>query len=136
MNKTHTFSATASLFLLFFSIGVQSSMRCGSEIINEGDAIFEVLHKYRKPKSSGIISPVTSNNSNKTRNKVAPVERRAYGPDNGMYRHLRIVDGTLIQIKTRLIKASLLNAYPGTKIPEPFTKTESRPKLNRHIRSR
>lgn len=77
-------------------------MRCGSVIINKGNAIFEVLHKYGKPKGRDMISPVTSNNSNKTRNKVAPVESRAYGPDNGMYRHLRFVDGALTQIKIQL----------------------------------
>lgn len=101
MKKLKPYSAAVAFFLTFISIGAQATMRCGSEIINEGNTTFEVLRKCGEPKNREAISPVADNNSNKANNKAVPVENWVYGPDNGMYRYLRFVDGILTQIKSQ-----------------------------------
>lgn len=90
-----------SLLLTLISVSAQATMRCGSEIINEGNTTFEVIRKCGEPKNREIINPVADNNSNKVNNKAVPVENWVYGPDNGMYRYLRFVDGVLTQIKSQ-----------------------------------
>ena len=101
MKKLKPYSAAVAFFLTLVSIGAQATMRCGSEIINEGNTTFEVLRKCGEPKNREVISPVADNNSNKANNKAVPVENWVYGPDNGMYRYLRFVDGILTQIKSQ-----------------------------------
>ncbi len=101
MKKLKLYSAPVAFFLASISIGAQATMRCGSEIINEGNTTFEVLRKCGEPKNREVISPIAGNNSKKTNNKAVPVENWVYGPDNGMYRYLRFVDGILTQIKSQ-----------------------------------
>ena len=101
MKKLKFYSAVAAFSLTFISIGAQATMRCGSEINNEGNTTFEVLRKCGEPKNREIINPIADNNSKKANNKAVPVENWVYGPDNGMYRYLRFVDGILTQIKSQ-----------------------------------
>ena len=101
MNKLKIYSVAAALSLTFISIGAQATMRCGSEIINEGNTTFEVLRKCGEPKNREVISPTADNSSKKINNKAVPIENWVYGPDNGMYRYLRFVDGILTQIKSQ-----------------------------------
>ncbi|EKB9389081.1 TPA: DUF2845 domain-containing protein [Pseudomonas aeruginosa] len=91
----------SSLLLSLTSVSAQATMRCGSEIINEGNTTFEVVRKCGEPTNREIINPIAGNDSNKANNNAVPVENWVYGPDNGMYRYLRFVDGVLTQIRSQ-----------------------------------
>jgi hypothetical protein len=101
MKNLKTSLLVSSLLLTLSSVSAQATMRCGSEIINEGNTTFEVIRKCGEPTNREIINPAADNNSSKVNNKAVPVENWVYGPDNGMYRYLRFVDGVLTKIKSQ-----------------------------------
>ena len=76
-----------------------ASMRCPKGIISGGETTFEVLHKCGEPDSKERIDPVLEADG-KTVSKSATIENWVYGPQNGMYRFLKFIDGSLVKIES------------------------------------
>ena len=70
-----------------------ASMRCA-------DGIQSVLSKCGEP-DSRAREPAEVDGSGALVPNAVPVERWVYGPQNGMYYHLRFVDGRLAQVRSR-----------------------------------
>ena len=85
--------------LALLSGSAHASMRCNSALIDEGDLAVEVLRKCGPPAERQITPPALAANGQPTHGSVT-VETWVYGPENGMYRNLRFIDGRLVQIKS------------------------------------
>ena len=90
---------------LFLSVavtvgGAQAAMRCNNGIISEGHTTWEVTEKCGEPQDRERIEPTVGSNGKPPRHS-ATIENWVYGPDNGMYRHLRFIDGKLVEIESR-----------------------------------
>ncbi|MCI8208066.1 hypothetical protein AUC61_00835 [Pseudomonas sp. S25] len=85
--------------LALLSANAHASMRCNSTLINEGDLAVEVLRKCGPPADRQIIPPAMAANG-QLKHGAVTVETWVYGPENGMYRTLRFIDGQLVQIKS------------------------------------
>lgn len=85
--------------LTLLSVNADASMRCNSTLINEGDLAVEVLRTCGPPAERQVIPPALVGNGQLEHGAVT-VETWVYGPDNGMYRNLRFIDGRLVQIKS------------------------------------
>lgn len=72
----------------------EASMRCGTSLISEGQASVEVLRICGEPDQREVIPPSGILGGGAT------VEHWVYGPRNGVYRHLRFIDGKLVEIRT------------------------------------
>ena len=95
-------SAAFVLIAVFFTGTVaQAAMRCGTELINEGDRTSEVLRKCGQPSSREVLAPLADQSGRQINTQAVPVENWVYGPENGMYRYLRFVDGELVQIRSK-----------------------------------
>ncbi|PRB82826.1 DUF2845 domain-containing protein [Pseudomonas sp. MYb185] len=77
----------------------QASMRCGTELIDTGALLEDVLKYCGEPQQRSLEEPVDEHGY-LIRGAVA-VEQWRYGPDNGMYRYLRFLDGRLVEIRAR-----------------------------------
>jgi len=84
---------------LGLSLPAQASMRCGTELVRTGMQMEEVLERCGEPQQRSVEEPVDEQGY-LIRGAVT-VERWRYGPDNGMYRHLRFIDGRLVEIRSR-----------------------------------
>ncbi|MGL4315210.1 MAG: DUF2845 domain-containing protein [Pseudomonas sp.] len=84
----------AAVLLTLTSVAVQASMRCDKGLIAEGDISVEVARKCGEPVKREIYSPTVTSKGGAT------VELWVYGPDRGMYRYLRFIDGELVQIRS------------------------------------
>ena len=91
-------SLLAALALL--SGNAHASMRCNSALINEGDLAVEVLRKCGPPTERQITPPAMAANG-QLKHGAVTVETWVYGPENGMYRNLRFIDGRLVEIRSR-----------------------------------
>lgn len=91
-------SLLAALVLL--SENAHASMRCNSALINEGDLAVEVLRKCGPPAERQITPPAMAANG-QLKHGAVTVETWVYGPENGMYRNLRFIDGRLVEIRSR-----------------------------------
>lgn len=98
--KVRILSAITTLILTISPIIVEASMRCDNGIVNEGDNTFEVLKKCGEPIKREKFEPVVGDNG-KTPYKSMPVENWVYGPNNGTYRFLKFIDGTLVKVESR-----------------------------------
>ena len=76
-----------------------ASMRCGSTLISEGQAASEVLRACGEPDRRQRTEPAVAANG-ELRQGAVSVEEWVYGPQNGVYRHLKFIDGQLVQIRT------------------------------------
>ncbi|MCD5988788.1 MULTISPECIES: DUF2845 domain-containing protein [Pseudomonas] len=85
--------------LALLSGSAHASMRCNSALIDEGDLAVEVLRKCGPPAERQITPPALAANGQLIHGAVT-VETWVYGPENGMYRNLRFIDGRLVQIKS------------------------------------
>tara|TARA_R110000764_G_scaffold25528_1_gene61120 strand:+ start:250 stop:555 length:306 start_codon:yes stop_codon:yes gene_type:complete len=77
-----------------------ASLRCDNGLASKGDTILEVEMKCGKPANSSIINPSVDEFGNRVQG-AATIENWVYGPQNGMYRYLRFVDGTLVEIDSK-----------------------------------
>lgn len=77
-----------------------STMRCGSNLISEGDSASKVLEKCGSPAERQVIDPAKLNNGVPKRGAVRE-EFWRYGPDRGVYRTLHFIEDKLVQIDTR-----------------------------------
>lgn len=81
------------------SVSARASLHCGTQLIDEGDLMVEVLRKYGEPAQREVIPAATTSGTDKRFNAVN-VENWVYGPGNGMYQYLRFIDGKLVQIRS------------------------------------
>lgn len=74
-----------------------ASMRCGSALINEGQSAAEVMRTCGEPTQRQRTEPALAANG-ELRQGAVSVEEWIYGPQSGLYRHLKFIDGRLVQI--------------------------------------
>lgn len=86
--------------LMTASWPVQASMRCDGGIVSSGMTIEEVLERCGEPDEYSIDRPNLHEDGFMFQG-AAQVERWQYGPDRGMYRSLRFIDGRLVEIRSR-----------------------------------
>lgn len=86
--------------LTVFALPATAGLRCDKGLISEGDTILEVEMKCGKPDNSSITNPAVDEYGNRVQG-AATVEQWMYGPKNGMYRYLRFIDGTLVNIDSK-----------------------------------
>ncbi|HGN2666786.1 DUF2845 domain-containing protein [Pseudomonas sp. GD04087] len=87
-----TFSATSTQ---------AATMRCGSNLISEGELIVDVIRKCGQPAQRQVVGPAVDANGYVAKG-AATIENWVYGPSNGAYQYLRFVDGRLVEIRTRM----------------------------------
>ncbi|WP_397451815.1 DUF2845 domain-containing protein [Pseudomonas sp. NA-150] len=87
------------LGLLVAACNLHASERCPSGLINEGDTPSQVIQKCGEPAQRAVTPPAEDSDGN-VLHKAVTVEQWTYGPTNGMYRHLRFIDGKLMQISS------------------------------------
>ncbi len=83
--------------LLLVAVNVQATMRCKQDVIDEGALTVDVLRKCGQPDSREVFSPAVDQNGH-IRDGAVTVEIWVYGPENGMYRYLRFIEGQLVKI--------------------------------------
>jgi hypothetical protein len=88
------------LLLALFCGGAQASMRCNGGIIEEGDMTTEVIQKCGQPANRQATAPALDAYGRVIKGAVS-VENWVYGPDNGMFRYLRFIDGKLVEIRSQ-----------------------------------
>ncbi|MFF7710459.1 DUF2845 domain-containing protein [Pseudomonas sp. NPDC007930] len=88
-----------AVFTLALASGAQASMRCGTELIDEGDPIGTVQGKCGAPPYQHTEYPQPRTYMAPGANAVT-VTWWVYGPDNGAYRYLRFIEGKLVEIRT------------------------------------
>lgn len=76
-------------------------MRCGNELIDEGELQADVLRKCGQPATRQISEPQRDEYGNIVQG-AATVENWIYGPYSGMLHYLRFVDGSLVQIQSKM----------------------------------
>ncbi|SEJ93098.1 Protein of unknown function [Pseudomonas sp. NFR16] len=76
------------------------TLRCGSQLISEGDRMFEVQQKCGQPVSQDIIGYKETVNHFRQVDQVQ-VQEWIYGPNNGMYQYLRFEGGKLVEINSK-----------------------------------
>ncbi|AHY41634.1 DUF2845 domain-containing protein [Stutzerimonas decontaminans] len=94
-------SKTAALILLagaLFGAAAEASMRCGTRLVHLGDTREQVEAKcgpadsqtFEEPslRSDGVVQP-----------GAVRIDRWAYGPRYGAHHHLRVIDGSLVEIR-------------------------------------
>ncbi len=88
--------------LVAFSIddAEAATMRCANGIVSHGDRSAQVLEKCGEPASREVFPPALDEFGNIVQG-AATVELWTYGPNNGMYQHLRFIDGRLVQIRSQ-----------------------------------
>lgn len=79
---------------------VLASMRCADGILANEETIETVLKKCGNPDERTIEPPGVDEYGVLLPNAVR-VERWTYGPQNGMYWHLRFIDGRLVESRSR-----------------------------------
>ena len=78
-----------------------ATMRCGSQLVSDGDRTFEVQQKCGAPISQDVIGSKETFNSNYRKSEQVRVEEWVYGPANGMYQYLRFEGGRLTRIDSK-----------------------------------
>ncbi|MDB6141825.1 MAG: hypothetical protein JWP80_869 [Pseudomonas sp.] len=86
--------------LIAVATSAQASLRCAGGLVDEGDTDIEVMNKCGAPAKRDVYPAAVDSNGQVVR-KAVNVERWLYGPNNGMYRYLRFVDGRLVQVKSK-----------------------------------
>ena len=88
--------------LAFAATSTQAAtMRCGSNLISEGELIVDVIRKCGQPAQRQVVGPAVDANGYVAKG-AATIENWVYGPSNGAYQYLRFVDGRLVEIRTRM----------------------------------
>ncbi|MEH3022591.1 MAG: DUF2845 domain-containing protein [Pseudomonas oryzihabitans] len=76
----------------------QASLRCGQSLVEEGDSVEQVLAACGAPAERKINPPAPRNNNVPNFNAVE-TQFWTYGPENGAARHLKFIDGKLVEIR-------------------------------------
>ncbi|WP_373271171.1 DUF2845 domain-containing protein, partial [Pseudomonas plecoglossicida] len=66
-------------------------MRCGSNLVSEGELIVDVIRKCGDPSQRRVVGPAVDANGYVAKG-AATIENWVYGPSNGAYQYLRFVD--------------------------------------------
>ena len=80
-----------------------ATLRCGSQLISEGDRMFEVQNKCGQPVSQDIVGYKETVNHYRQVDQVQ-VQEWVYGPNNGMYQYLRFEGGRLVKINSKRVR--------------------------------
>ena len=91
----------AALMVVLASIllpGSAGAMRCGGNLVQEGDYKFEVLDKCGEPDLKELVGYVV----NRRGDREMKIELWIYGPRRGLYYVLHFEGATLKRIETRL----------------------------------
>lgn len=78
-----------------------ATLRCGSQLISDGDRAFEVQQKCGRPVSQEVIGSKETFSGDYRRSEQVRIEEWIYGPDNGMYQYLRFEGGRLVRIDSQ-----------------------------------
>ncbi|MCO4025766.1 DUF2845 domain-containing protein [Pseudomonas aeruginosa] len=92
------FRTALTLVMSSLAIPAVASMRCGTHLVDEGDSVEQVLERCGQPLSRIVNEPTLRNNGVPKLN-AARTEFWVYGPSGGVYRHLRFIDGKLVEIR-------------------------------------
>ena len=87
----------AALALILFP-AVAGAMRCGGNLVQEGDYKFEVIDKCGEPDQKELVGYVV----NRRGDREMKIELWIYGPRRGLYYILHFEGATLKEIETRL----------------------------------
>lgn len=74
-------------------------MRCAGGLVDEGQAPEQVITKCGEPADRKVFTAATDGRGQAINNAV-PVEEWVYGPDAGLYRYLKFVNGQLVEIRS------------------------------------
>lgn len=85
------------LTLMLFQNHAFADMRCGTNLVSEGESTYDVKRKCGEPNAREVI-PATSSNQRPQKNHAVTVENWVYGPQNGAYYQLKFLDGKLVSI--------------------------------------
>lgn len=85
------------MLLISGVMSAHATLRCDTHLIEEGALTVDVLRKCGEPNSRDIRTPALDANG-QPRPGAVTVETWVYGPENGMYRYLRFIDGELVKI--------------------------------------
>jgi len=86
------------LTTLLFPLLAQASLRCGQNLVEEGDSVEQVLAACGTPAARQVNPPALRNNGVPKLN-AAETQFWTYGPENGASRHLKFIDGKLVEIR-------------------------------------
>ncbi|SEI15918.1 DUF2845 domain-containing protein [Pseudomonas asplenii] len=100
MNTSSSILALLASMALGLDQANAATLRCGRELISEGDTALEVREKCGEPADRQVTQPARLPNGNPLRNSVT-VETWVYGPENGARSFLRFIDGRLVKVETR-----------------------------------
>ncbi len=78
-----------------------ATLRCGSQLISDGDRAFEVQQKCGTPISQEVIGSKETFSGDYRRSEQVRIEEWIYGPDHGMYQYLRFEGGRLVRIDSQ-----------------------------------
>ncbi|KUM40047.1 DUF2845 domain-containing protein [Pseudomonas sp. EpS/L25] len=87
-----------SLCLLLLPLLAQASLRCGQNLVEEGDSVDQVLAACGAPAERQVNPPALRNNGVPKFN-AAETQFWTYGPANGASRRLKFIDGKLVEIR-------------------------------------
>jgi len=89
--------AGLALLLLLSGPALAGSMRCGTQLVSEGDRAFEVERKCGPPAYRDQIGYTTGGHDQYD----LKIEEWVYGPQNGMLSILTFEGNRLVRIETR-----------------------------------
>ncbi|MGL4316967.1 MAG: DUF2845 domain-containing protein [Pseudomonas sp.] len=91
------FTLSILALLLASGMALASTLRCGSNLISEGDRAFEVEKKCGPPAHRDLVGYTLSGYDR----REFKVEEWVYGPNNGMLSILTFEGNRLVRIETR-----------------------------------
>lgn len=74
-------------------------MRCGQDLVREGDLTAEVSRKCGEP-TDKIVRPPAVRPDGNLREGAVTVEIWIYGPENGVYHYVRFINSEVVKIWT------------------------------------
>jgi len=83
-------------FLLVVAANPALALRCGSDLVEEGDTKFELLQKCGEPAASEFIGY----SLNRFGERELVVEQLIYGPWSGVYYQIEVVGGEIDKIES------------------------------------
>ena len=80
----------------FIMVNTVFALRCGNDLVSEGDRKFEVLNKCGEPFSKEVVGYTITND----KKRELKIEEWVYGPKDGYYNLLIFIGGILKEIKS------------------------------------
>ena len=77
-----------------------ATTRCGTNLINSGDTLENVLHTCGQPVAQDSDGPVMRNNG-VPRKGAQKTDVLVYGPNGGAYQYMLFINDKLIRVDTR-----------------------------------